>query len=402
LSNSFQKGWIQEVPRSGWTAFKIYWRERDGEGKLVPRSKTMPRYQPDGKCPTLRKHAEKELARILQPINDGTSAPLGVRGVTFDNLLERHWDPYVEKQKMRPSTRDGYSSMLKIWIKPYFGNMELSKITKDTISGFFQKLRDANKSEQYQKNMYSVLHKMFELAVAYDLIQVSPVNKILHLPQVERGEKQTLPLDKVQTFFSTLPVRWRAPIAVLLLTGMRQGELLGLRWMDIDFDSKLIRKTHVVYRGKLIEGLKQTRRTGKPRKHTVGMAPIVEQILRMHQGVTLFNKPENFVFCREDGRPLDPDHVRRYVLYPAMEAATIPVVKRESGLHLFRHTVVSEVAKRLGLKMAQEQAGHSDIQTTANIYTHVDTDQKLQAAKALQEAFATHLLPSLESSQLTN
>jgi integrase len=213
---------------------------------------------------------------------------------------------------------------------------------------------------------------------------------------------KTLPLDKVQAFFNALPVRWRAPIAVLLLTGMRQGELLGLRWMNVDFNSKLIRKTHVVYRGQLIEGLKQTRRTGKPRKHTVGMSPVVEQILRMHKEVTLFNQPEHFVFCREDGRPLDPDHARRYVLYPAMEVAGIPVIKRESGLDLFRHTVVSEVAKRLGLKMAREQAGHSDIQTTANIYTHVDAAQKLQAAAALQEAFATHLLPSLETSTASN
>jgi integrase len=402
LSNSFQKGWIQEVPRSGGRiAFKLYWRDRDGEGKLVIKTRTMPRFQVDGK-PTLKKHAEKELDSILRPINDGTSRPLAVRGVTFDNLLERHWVPYVDKQKMRPSTRDGHNSMLKIWINPYFGNMELSTITKDIVSGFFQKLRDEKKTEQYQKNMYTVLHKMFELAVAYDLIQVSPVNAILHRPQVERGEKQTVPLDKVQALFQALSVRWRTLIAILLLTGMRQGELLGLRWMDIDFDSKLIRKTHIVYRGKLIEGLKQTRKTGKPRKHTVGMSPLVERILRMHQGVTLFNKPEDFVFCRGDGRPLDPDHVRRYVLYPAMEAAGIPVVKRESGLHLFRHTVGSDVAKRLGLKMAQDQAGHSDIQTTANIYTHVDAEQKLQAAKALQEAFATHLLPSLEPSRLTN
>jgi|SRR5215475_8372645 len=122
----------------------------------------------------------------------------------------------------------------------------------------------------------------------------------------------------------------------------------------------------------------------------------------MHREITLFKEPEHFVFSREDGRPLDPDHVRRYVLYPAMAAARIPVVKRESGLHLFRHTVVSEVAKRLGLKMAQDQAGHSVIQTTANIYTHVDTDQKLQAAKALQEPFATHLLPTLSGNPLSS
>jgi integrase len=348
------------------------------------------------------KHAEKELATILQPINAGNSTPLAVRGVTFNTLLERHWNAYVERQKMRPSTQDGYKSMLEIWIKPYFGHMELAKITKETVSGFFKKLRDEKKSDQYQKNIYGMLHKIFELAVAFDLLQVSPVNAMLHRPHVERGEKQTLPLDKVRAFFHALPESWKAPIAVLLLTGMRQGELLGLRWGDIDFESKLICKTHVVYKGQLIEGLKQTRRTGKPRKHTVGMPELVEQILTKHKEVTLFNEPEHFVFCREDGRPLDPDHARRYVLYPAMTAAGIPVVKRESGLHMFRHTVVSEVAKRLGLKMAQDQAGHSDIQTTANIYTHVDAAQKLQAAAALQEAFATHLLPTLSASQVSS
>src|SRR5258708_4404969 len=108
----------------------------------------------------------------------------------------------------------------------------------------------------------------------------------------------------------------------------------------------MIKKTHVIYRGKLVEGLKQTRRATKPRKHTIGLSPLVEQILTTHRECSAFTTPEAYVFCREDGRPLDPDHIRRYVLYPAMEAAGIPVVSRESGLRLFRHPVVSEVAKR--------------------------------------------------------
>jgi len=366
----------------------------------------MPRYQDGGK-PTLRKHAEKELDSILRPINDGTSAPLAVRGVTFNDLLDRHWAAHVEKEKLRQSTQDAYTSMLKNWIKPYFGSTELSMITKDMVSRYFAKLRESGISDLYQKNhYYTLLHKMLELAVDYDLIQKNPVRPTLHRPQVQSGEKRTLPVDKVRGFFQALPVTYRAPLAVLLLTGIRQGELLGLRWMSIDYEAKLIHKTHVVYRGKLVEGLKQTRRTGKLRKHTVGMSQLVENILRGHQAVTLFNRPEDFVFCRADGSPLDPGYIRKRVIYPAMEAAGILVIKQESGMHAFRHTVVSEVAKRLGLKIAQDQAGHSDIGTTANTYTHVDTAQKLEAAQALQEAFADHLLPSLLPSfgtpQLTN
>jgi integrase len=193
-------------------------------------------------------------------------------------------------------------------------------------------------------------------------------------------------------------------MAVLLLTGMRQGELLGLRWKDIDFTSKLIHKRNVVYRGKLVEGLKQTRRTGRARVHEIGMSDIVEGILRFHRehgGRTLFNGPDHFVFCRSDGRALDPDHIRRYVLYPAMEKAGIEVIAHESGLHMFRHTVVSVVAARVGLKQAQDQAGHADIATTANVYTHVDVAQKLTSANALRDAFAAQLLSTVSTAQLS-
>ena len=66
------------------------------------------------------------------------------------------------------------------------------------------------------------------------------------------------------------------------------------------------------------------------------------------------------VFCREDSPPIDPDQFRRYVLYPAMDAAGIKREKWQNGLHMFRHTVVSEISNLAGLRIAQEQAGHSD------------------------------------------
>jgi integrase len=129
------------------------------------------------------------------------------------------------------------------------------------------------------------------------------------------------------------------------------------------------------------------------------MSSLVEHILTQHQETTLYGQSDHFVFCRsnvdkdnpQDHRPLDPDHIRRYVLYPAMKAAKIPIESRGNGLHLFRHTVVSELAKRNGLKAAQDQAGHSDISTTADVYTHIDAEQKLASAKSIQEAFAVAL-----------
>jgi integrase len=99
---------------------------------------------------------------------------------------------------------------------------------------------------------------------------------------------------------------------------------------------------------------------------------------------------------------MDPDHIRRYVIYPAMETAGIPRENRENGLHMFRHTVVSELAKRSGLLAAQRQAGHSNIATTADTYTHIDMEQVLGNANALSEAFAAYLLPAESSLALTH
>jgi integrase len=201
-------------------------------------------------------------------------------------------------------------------------------------------------------------------------------------PTVEHSEKTALSADQWRALFVALPDAWRVFFAVLVMTGMRQGEILGLCWMDIDFVAGLIHKRRVVYRGQVLDGLKQTRKTGKPRYHTIAMAPFVERLLRLHMASSAFTQAENFVFSREDGSPMDPDHIRQVVLYPAMKTAGLPVGDRQSGLHLFRHTNVSAAVKRVGLKAAQEQAGHRDIQTTANIYTHVDLEQKKATALA--------------------
>jgi len=116
------------------------------------------------------------------------------------------------------------------------------------------------------------------------------------------------------------------------------------------------------------------------------MSGALKRILEARREVSPFKEPDHYVFCRPDGRPLDPDHIRRSVLYPALEAAEIPFYKHGSGFHQLRHTCISEISKRLGL-IASEQAGHSDIAITADVYSHVDNESKLQAASLLGDSF---------------
>ncbi|PYS07635.1 MAG: hypothetical protein DMG15_29800 [Acidobacteria bacterium] len=101
-----------------------------------------------------------------------------------------------------------------------------------------------------------------------------------------------------------------------------------------------------------------------------------------------FRGPDDFLFHRPDGRPVEPKVFREDILYPAMGRAGIPVESRATGLHLFRHTAGSLLNKMTAdLKRVQVQLGHADIGTTADVYTHVDLETVHQNAADLESVF---------------
>jgi len=119
--------------------------------------------------------------------------------------------------------------------------------------------------------------------------------------------------------------------------------------------------------------------------------------LKLKTEQSAFTSSEDFVFVQADGSPIDPDSLRRLGIYPALERAEVPRQKRASGYHLFRHLVGSILHPQAGsLKLAQLQLGHSNIGTTADIYTHVDDAYKEQAAEILGEVLGNRVVDLLE------
>jgi integrase len=115
--------------------------------------------------------------------------------------------------------------------------------------------------------------------------------------------------------------------------------------------------------------------------------PLV-RTLTAHREKSNFIEAEDFVFSQADGKPIDPDSLRRLGIYPALQRAGIPFQKRASGCHAFRRFVASMIHKQTGsLKLAQQQLGHSTLSTTADIYTSVDEEQVTETAEALGKAF---------------
>jgi integrase len=405
MARSYQTGTlIKRKLKDGSTSYRLIYRVKQPDGSWKLQSETL---YPDedayifsqgrgrsGSSPrgalTLSEAKEKA-ERRLKEINQANNGVLVAPTVTFRELVENHFYPYIEKENLRASTKRGYKVDMNAQILPYLGSFPVRHIVPETITGFMTHLRNKGLSSKYQLNIYNRINFCFKLAITVDLIKVSPIKELIHRPKYVKKEKPTFPLEKFPAFFAAVPAKWKPLVATLALTGVRLSELLGLRWCDVDFANKTLYKRNVVFKGQLIEGLKETRRrtSGNLRQHAIGIPRLLHTYLKQQLKQSSFTKAEDFVFpSPEDGRPLNPDRVRKFILYPALKAAGIEREKGTFGPHIFRHTAGTVVLESTGrLDLAQQQLGHTDIQTTSNIYIHPTDDQKHVAADALDKAF---------------
>lgn len=377
-SKSYQRGSIVARKRRYGTAYILRYRVRNGD-TWVEKSETLE------DCPN-RKTALEELNKRLKSVNKDNSTPKP-REITFNELLESHWADYLDTQAIKPSTRYGYGSIIENWIKPHFGEMPLSENNAGTVSVFMRHLRVKKLSAQYRKNIYVLLKLLFDIAAEYDYIDGSPIRPKLHRPKVERRKRQTLTAEQGATILKHVDGRYRAAVATLAMTGIRAGELLGLQWRHVDFGRKRLVIAQAVWRGKV-----QTSKTESSDRE-IGLSEALAALLEQHRGFSRFIAPDDFVFCQPDGKPIDPDSLRKLGIYPAMGKAGVPFKKGESGCHAFRHLASSVIHKETrSLKLAQEQLGHSDISTTGDTYTHVDEKDLDEAAKILGQTLGRFLV----------
>jgi hypothetical protein len=114
---------------------------------------------------------------------------------------------------------------------------------------------------------------------------------------------------------------------------------------------------------------------------------VLAAALKSHREASEKNTCNDFVFCRKDGSPLHPDVLRKDVLYPVLDRLRISRPLGASGFHAFRHSVGSLINAETGnLKLAQKLLGHSNINMTADVYTHTSQESEREAARVVERA----------------
>lgn len=286
--------------------------------------------------------------------------------MTFADFASGLWKNYLGNKRIKPSTAYSYDSMIEKHLIPAFGAMQLGQITTLDVTEFFNKAK-GKLASKYALNLYTLLNSMFDVAVQHDLIGTSPIRRKLHRPQHERKEKPILSAEQVRKVIETVADEYKPLFAVIAVTGMRIGEVLALRWQDVDLDAKKMAVRHNLWRGQL--GTPKTKASAKRRN----LSDLLVTAFRIQRLRSRFTQPDDFIFTRRDGSPYDRDWLRESVLYPALDKLEIKRNPRQHGFHLFRHTCGSIVYALTGdIRLAKDALAHSRISTTSDIYVHTD------------------------------
>ena len=325
-----------------------------------------------------------------------------------EKLFSAWCDEWLEskKRQLKPSTWGSYYSAVTRWLKPEFGNSYVGDITRPAVVLFFRGLA-AEKSRygkrrlthKFIKNLHTLLHAIFDAAMEEELTATNPAHmleKIISQLGEDSSERVVPRREEVVKTFENLGATYQVLFATGAVTGLRRGELLGLRWSDLNLETGMLSVSHNLQRVKKVrltedahKGVERIGSTGlalvKPKsKKSVRDVEIPPKLAAMLRELRRRQTGDSaFVFRDEIGRPLDPD-----AIYDVLHAAQDRAEVRPFGLHGLRHLYCSLLQESgASLKHAQERMGHASAATTMEIYTHSVTDEGRKYAERVEAEF---------------
>lgn len=374
----FQQGFVSDpIQTRRGKIFKIRYRVRTVEGKWRQKAETL--YGVDGK--------KAARAILMQRIQEASNQKQEPTDLSLQDFVETYWQPYLQRKGVKPSTERGYQCLLQLHILPTLGKLQLVQVAPMHIEELLRLKMTSGRSAKTVRNIVVLLEGIFSLAEENDLISKSPVRR-KHKPTATREDKPVWTAEQIRKVIEAVPTRFQVLFATVALTGLRLGELLALQWKHVDFENGRLRIEQSLWEGQIVSV--KTRSSVR----VILFGDVLAGHLTNHLQGSAHIGPEDFVFAQEAGGPLNPDVLRRDVLYPALDRSGIARPKRASGFHTFRHSAATFLNEQTGnLKLAQRFLGHADISTTANIYTHPSSESERDAAVAIERVIFGDLFP---------
>ncbi|GCF07351.1 tyrosine-type recombinase/integrase [Dictyobacter arantiisoli] len=337
------------------------------------------------------KEANEKLQKALQEQRQGILAT-GPKQKLGDHL--NYWLEEVKRQKLRESTYQSYRIMIDTHINPKLGNIPLHKLTTQTIQAFYNnKAKEhQNKTKEHPSSgsvhiMHTVLHQALKYATQVRLIAYNPSDNIV-LPKRTKRKVKPFTLEQSRHLIQAAQgSHLEMLITLALFTGMRHGELVTLRWEDINFENASIyvhRTGRYWGKGRFIEGDPKTEAGERIIPISHKLCDELKRYQSRQKEMRLKARGEwndiGLVCCNtRNGGFLNHANARKS-FYLLLEKANLPRIH----IHDLRHTA-STLMRSMGidLKVIQEILGHSNMDMTANVYSHVLPEMQTQAAEKM-------------------
>jgi len=281
------------------------------------------------------------------------------------------------RASVRPRTADSYEQIVRDHLAPAFARVPLTRLTPQLIQRTYRDLADRGLSPKTVGNCHAALHKALSQAARWRLVPAN-VADLVDPPRVPQHQMKALSPDDARQVLATaaddpLEALWRLAITC----GLRLGELLALRWSEVDLDSGTLSVIASLERwedGVAVVAEPKTARSRRQVQLGSAIADALQRHRSAHPGI-------GYVFTRSDGRPLS-----RSILDKAWTRlngrAGVPRVR----FHDLRHTAATLLLGRgVHPKIVSEMLGHSTVAITLDLYSHVTPTMQREAAAAMDE-----------------
>ena len=297
------------------------------------------------------------------------------------------WFENYAKLKVRPSSHQTYKGYINNHIKPYAGSIPLSKLTSLDLQKLYKMLLTEGRIDRIEsknqpkglsaktvRNINQIISSALNLAKEQKLLASNPADACA-LPRVEHKEMKTLPMEQLTSFLREAKETGVYEMYYIeLATGLRRGELLGLKWQDIDMVNGTIRVQRQVARinGEIVEAPLKTKNSYR----NVSIGPDAIEVLKEQKKKV---GDSEYVFPSPNGGPISPDSVLN-MLHRVLERAGLPKIR----FHDLRHTFATLALQNgVAIKTVSGMLGHFSAGFTLDTYAHVTTSAQREAANAM-------------------
>jgi integrase len=297
----------------------------------------------------------------------------------------RTWLDEVARPGLRASTYDSYDDILRLHLVPGLGRIPLARLTPVEVQAFLNRKLEAGLSPRRVEYIHAVLRRALGTAERWGLVTRN-VAKLVDAPRVPKHEIRPLTPEQALLLIEKASAdRLKALWTTALGTGMRQGELLALRWEDVDLERGRLQVRHTLARvdGKLVLLEPKTERSRRP----VILPSVVSEALRAHRTRQKMERlvagsrwvDSGHVFTTTIGTPIEAGAVTR-AFHAALTRAGLP----SSRFHDLRHAAATfALSQGFTLEDVKHLLGHSSIVLTSNTYGHVLEQRQRQVAMAM-------------------